>query len=120
MELKERIIECINDMTATELMNLYNEYQSITGEGVPIYRMSNMANILCYRDLFDDVKESFRRCKFNPSATYFVVIDHVVTSYYYLHDIDFIDVDIIADFIVDNRNDLGNCFVEAILDEYGS
>lgn len=117
-KLKDRISECIDDMAAAELVDLYNEYQRTAGNGILIYHMSQLASIMCYYDLFDDVKNSFKRGKFNPSDKYFIISDHIITSYYYIYDID-INTDVIVDFIVKNCTSLGNMFIDSILEEEG-
>jgi hypothetical protein len=116
MELKDKILECINDMTAAEFVDLYNEYQRTAGDGVLIYHMSQLPSIICYYDLFEDVKNSFNRCKFQPHDKFFIVSDHTVTSYYYIYDIE-VDIYAIIDFIIRSRNGLGNIFIEEMLEE---
>lgn len=113
--IKNKIKDYLCDMNSLELLNAWNEYAS-----------ENYYNTIFTCDEFDEICENmtaseialkcFNGKHFNPNDEFFTFNGY--ENFESSDDLnDLIDIDELADFIVDNDNDLYNDNIRNILDD---
>lgn len=119
--LKEKIIECINDMETMDIIQLHNEYCDATnGYDDQIYSMDDFEEICSGQDAYWVACRVFYG-DFDPNDEYimFTAYGNFRTLNEYNVD-EYIYTDDIADYIADNNDSLYNDDIQDILDEYES
>lgn len=118
-ELKDRIIEALNDMSDSDLYYLFNQYCEEAGYDDD--RIEDMDNFdeLFQGSAWDAVRAAYYG-DFRPTDNYFIFNAYGnLVSFDYLTDKNSpYDEDQVADFIIDNENALDNSDIQDILDEY--
>lgn len=119
--LKERIIECMNEMDAMDLIHLHNEYcGAVNACDDGIYSMNDF-NDLCEgqdaewiagRIYFGDFRYNDDYIRFNGYGNFVTFNDYSVKDNTHFYDI--------ADHIVREMDSLYNDEIQGILDEYES
>ena len=118
MTKKERILECLNEMDAVELIHIHNEYcDAVNAYDDHIYSMDDLdllcsgqdAHWIACRAIFGDFNASDDYIKFNGYGNFQTMNDYNIQHYIYIDDI--------ADYIESENNSLYNDDVQDILDE---
>ncbi len=107
--LKERIIECINEMETVDLIQLHNEYcVTVNASDNYVYSMDDLDMIcqgqdaywIACRTYFGDFNASDDYIMFNGYGNFQTLNDYSVKHHIYIDDI--------ADYIVSNNDPLCN------------
>lgn len=115
MKTQNEIKEYLEDLNDSELLSLWNEYQSENCCDGYIYFMEDFDRI-CGSMTPTDLANRIFYGKFNPNDTYFIFNGYEnLESSDYLDD--FIDIDELAQHIYDNDDDLEDYDLRNFLDE---
>lgn len=117
--MKEKIIELLNNMDCTDLVNIHREYCSQTNcFDDEIFSMDTFDEVFNDSDPWNIACRIFYG-EFNPNDDYFTFNGYgnlVSLSEYNIGE--YVYIDDIADYIIDNNNSLYNDEVQEILDEF--
>ena len=128
MELREKIIEILENMDNDELVNIHNEYcynaNYYDNEIMDAYRLEEYLSngeVMNWLNRFyfgEDAGHS-KEYSANPNRNYFTFNGYGnIISFDYARD--YVDIEAIADYIEENNNALYNDEIQAILDELES
>lgn len=118
MTTKEKILECLNEMDAAELIQIHNEYcGAVNACDDYIYSMDDLdelcsgqdAHWIACRAIFGDFNASDDYIKFNGYGNFQTMNDYSVKHYIYIDDI--------ANHIERENDSLYNDDIQDILDE---
>lgn len=117
--LIEKILECLENMEANELIHIHNEYcEIVNAHDDYIYSMDDL-DMLCEgqdafwiacRAVFGDFNASDDYIKFDGYGNFQTMNDYSARRY--------IDIDDIADYIVRENDSLYNDDIQGIIDEH--
>lgn len=117
--LKEKIVECLEDMDGNQLIHVHNEYcGAVNACDDYIYSMDDL-DLLCSgqgafwiacRTAFGDFNASDDYIKFNGYGNFQTLNDYSIRRHVYIDDI--------ADYIVRNGDSLYNDDIQDIIDEH--
>lgn len=115
MKTQNEIKEYLENLSDSELLSLWNEYQSENNYDGEVYDMEEFDEICGNMNPSDLVCKIFYG-KFNPNDTYFIFNGYEnLESSDYLDD--FFDIDELAQHICDNDDDLEDYDLRDFLDE---
>lgn len=110
----DEIIEYLEDMSDNELITAWNEYQNENYYENQVYYMEEFNEIMDnYTPL--EIANLVWHGDFNPNDDYFT-FGVYLESHYSVSDL--ISIDELADFIIDNGNDLDNYGINEIIEKY--
>lgn len=116
-QLREKIMEALSEQYNEDLVSLWNEYTDYNNDpDSRIYSMYDFDDLLNGIDPFDIARMAIYG-DFNPSHDWFWF-----NGYGNLDSSDYpsdkVDMDEIADMIVDTMDSYGNSDIQALIDEY--
>lgn len=113
-EYAEEITELLEDMSDNELITTWNEYQNENYYENQVYYMEEFNEIMNgYEPL--QLASLVWNGEFNPNDDYFT-FGVYLESHYSVSDL--ISINELADFIIDNGNDLDNYEITEIIEKY--
>ncbi len=116
--MKERLQDLFNKMSTDELIYIHNEYcDAVNACDDRIYLMDEFDEIMSGVEPWEIARSVFFG-SFNPTYDYFKFNGYGNLQSIYEYEIkDYIDLDAIIDYIIDNNDSLYNDDVQEILDE---
>ena len=116
--LKDKILECLNEMDAGDLIQIHNEYcGAVNAHDDLIYSMDDLdmlcegqdAHLIACRAIFGDFHASDDYIMVDGYGNFQTMNDYNVQHYIYIDDI--------ADYIERNKDSLYNDDIQEIIDE---
>lgn len=115
VDIREEVERIIDEIEGDgELLELYEEYTNATGNGEPIYYMSDFNYKMRDYDLLE-VAEMASRGSFDSYHDYFMIEDGELTSFDCLDD--YVDKNDIADYVTEYKDGLGFSDLEELFEE---
>lgn len=117
--MKAKLMELLENMDAEDLRNVSNEYDEVVCcyDDV-IYRMDE------FDDVFQgvtptDIAKRILGEDFSLDDDYFVFTIYGIESFSRFNLINYVDIEEVVEYIIENKNCLGNSDVDDMLKEYG-
>ena len=117
--MKAKLMELLENMDAEDLRNVSNEYNEVVCcyDDV-IYRMDEFDNVFQGWTPTDIAKRILGE-DFSLDDDYFVFTIYGIESFSRFNLINHVDIEEVVEYIIENKNCLGNSDVDDILKEYG-
>ena len=115
VDIREEVERIIDEIEGDgELLELYEEYTNATGNGEPIYYMSDFNYKMRDYDLLE-VAEMASRGSFDSYHDYYMIEDGELTSFDCLDD--YVDKNDIINYVTEYKDGLGFCNLEELFEE---